>query len=130
MDLHVFPILNPPPTSLPIPSLWVFPVHQPWAPVYHNFFIHYSVDGHLGSFYVLAIIYGAAVNIRVHGQHSVLKVIQKGWKRKLYYTRTVTLGKFKQREYKTWFNSETKSIKQKQTKPFAVLKGAIYNPII
>ena len=31
MDLYVFPIPIPPPTSLPIQALWVFPVHQPWA---------------------------------------------------------------------------------------------------
>ena len=28
MDLHVFPIPIPPPTSLSIPSVWVFSVHQ------------------------------------------------------------------------------------------------------
>ena len=40
--------------------------------MYHNFFIHSSVDECLGCFHVLAIVNSAAVNIGVHVSFSVL----------------------------------------------------------
>ena len=40
--------------------------------MYHSFFIHSSVHGHLGCFYVLAIVNSAAMNIEVHVSFSIL----------------------------------------------------------
>ena len=40
--------------------------------MYHNFFIHLSVDRHLGCFHVLAIVNSAAVNTGDHVSLSVL----------------------------------------------------------
>ena len=40
--------------------------------IYHNFFIHSSVDGHLGCFRVLALVDSAAVNNGIHVPFSVL----------------------------------------------------------
>ena len=34
--------------------------------MYHIFFVHYSVDGHLGHLHVLTIVNSAAMNIRAH----------------------------------------------------------------
>ena len=40
--------------------------------MYHYFFIHSSVDGHLGCFHVLAVVYSAAMNIGGHVSFSII----------------------------------------------------------
>ena len=40
--------------------------------MWHSFFIHSSVSGHLGCFHVLAIVYSAVMNLGIHVSFSVL----------------------------------------------------------
>ena len=45
--------------------------------MYHNFFIHSSVDGHLGGFQVLAIVNSAAMNNGIYV--SLLMLVSSGY---------------------------------------------------
>ena len=40
--------------------------------MYHIFFIHSSLDGHLGCLHVLAIVNSAAMNIEIHVSFSIV----------------------------------------------------------
>ena len=40
--------------------------------MYHNFFIHSSVDGHLGCFRVIAVVNSAEMNNGIHMSLSIL----------------------------------------------------------
>ena len=40
--------------------------------IFHNFFVHSSVDGHLGGFHVLAIVNNASINNGIHVSFSIL----------------------------------------------------------
>ena len=49
--IHVFPILNPPPSSLHVPTLWVVPEHQPQA----SSILHLTWTGFLCYTYLLRV---------------------------------------------------------------------------
>ena len=75
--VHVFPILKPPPTSLPVPSLWVIPVHQPQA----SSILHRTWTG--DSFLIFLIWYYTCFNAILQN-HPTLSLFHRVQKSVLY----------------------------------------------
>ena len=75
--IPVFPILNPPPSSLPKPSLWVIPVHQPQA----SSIVHRTWTG--DSFLIFLIWYYTCFNAILQN-HPTLSLFHRVQKTVLY----------------------------------------------
>ena len=71
------PGTKPTPQQWPQPQQWQCQMLTGWATWelffwYRNFFIHSSVDGHLGCFHVLAVVNSATVNTGVHVSFQIM----------------------------------------------------------
>ena len=94
--IHVLPILDPPPSSLPIPSLWVVPVHQPQV----SSIVHRTWTGdsfHIWYYtYFNAILPNHPTLSLSHRVHKILVIIMTNKKElvKLYYTYSTSIDKY------------------------------------
>ena len=103
----MFPILNRPPTSFPIPSLWVIPVHQPQASCIR----HRTWTGN--SFHIL--YYTCFIAILPNHPHLRTLVFKIGLKKNLWKYRQEyswlwvnSLWRIHQKESKKWWKGETR----------------------
>ena len=108
--------------------------------IYHIFFIHLSVSGHIGCFHVLAIVNSAAVNIGVH-----FTIVRTGkqpkwpstdeWIKKLWHIYTMEYySAIKRNEIgsfvETWTDLETviqSEVSQKEKKQISYINAYIWN---